>query len=114
MSTKQNNSLAADNARIIADILSDPSTPEDLRIKLLNKLLENTRAKNFFESIFNEGLSFGACPNCNHNNHWLIPEEDLNQMGFVTHEADPRVPRMTTAEDCDQWEEACRKKKVSL
>ena len=33
-------------------------------------------------------------------------------MGWVSHELDDRVKRVTTATDCPKWQQACKKKKV--
>lgn len=107
-------SMEKDNAAILAELIVDPNTTDSLRVNILNKLLDSTEADNFFETMVKEDLSFGACPECGHKNHWLVPEEDLNRFNFVSYEADPRVKRMTTAADCPRWQEACAKKKVSI
>lgn len=104
--------LEAANAQVIADMVADPDTPEHLRVRMLNKLLEARTNDTFFATMFTESLSFGTCPKCDHKNHWLVPEEDLNQMGWVTHEEDDRVKRITTQVDCPHWQQACKKKKV--
>lgn len=113
-SGKSFDSLEKDNAEILAALIVDPNTTDTLRVNILNKLLDSTSADNFFETIVKEDLSLGACPDCGHTTHWLVPEEDLNRFGIVTHENDPRVKRMTTKADCNRWEEACGKKKVSI
>jgi len=102
------------NAEIIAELVSDPDTPDHLRVQLINKLLESRKSDNFFVTMLEEKLSWGSCPTCNHMTHWLIPENDLNQMGFVSHELDDRVQRMTTAKECPKWQESCKKKKVTI
>ena len=107
-------SLEKDNAEILAELIVDPNTTDTLRVNILNKLLDQTDAENFFETVKAELLSFGACTDCGHENHWLVPEEDLNRMGFVSHEADSRVKRTTTADDCIRFQEACAKKKVNI
>jgi hypothetical protein len=111
---KNDDTIEAANARAIADMIAEPSTPEATRIKLINTLLELKKNDNFFQTMMEEKLSFGSCPYCDHENHWLVPEEELNQMGYVTHEIDMRVPRMTTRTDCEVWQEACKKKKVTI
>jgi len=113
-SGKDFDSLEKDNAEILAALIVDPNTSDALRVNILNKLLDSTEADNFFETIVKEDLSFGACPECGHENHWLVPEEDLNRFGVVAYENDPRVKRMTTKDDCERWQEACAKKKVSI
>jgi hypothetical protein len=103
-----------ENAKVLADLVVDPETPEALRVKIIRKLLETIDRGNFFDTILNEKLSFGACPNCKHENHWVIPEDELNQMGWATHEKDDRVPRTTRVKDCSKWQQACKKKKITL
>ena len=115
MSTKkQFASLEKDNAEVLAELIVDPNTPDAIRVSVLNKLLDSTEADNFFQTIASELLSFGACPNCGHENHWAVPEEDLNMLGIVTHETDPRVKRMTTAVDCPRFQQACSKKRINI
>lgn len=111
---KQFDSLEKDNAEILAQLIVAPETSDNLRVTILNKLLDSTAADNFFETMVKEDLSFGDCPNCGHKNHWLVPEEDLNRFGHVSYEEDPRVKRMTTEDDCPRWQEACSKKKVNI
>lgn len=106
--------LDAENAKVIADMIADPDTPDHLRVQMINRLLESKKSENFFSTMFEEKLSFGACPNCNHENHWLIPEDYLNQIGFVTHERDSRVKRTTGPQDCPKWMQACRKRKANV
>lgn len=106
--------LDAANAEVLAELVIDTQTPEALRVQIINKLLDGTEHDNFFRTIFGENLSYGQCPKCEHWNHWLVPEDDLNQMGWVTHDKDDRVPRMTTKADCETWMESCRKKKVII
>ena len=107
-------SLEKDNAEILAELIVDPNTTDALRVQILNKLLDQTDAENFFETITAELLSFGACPECGHENHWLVPEEDLNRLGYVSHEKDRRVKQATTAKDCVKYQQACAKKKVNI
>jgi len=106
--------LNSENADVLVDIVVDPKTTEHLRVKTLNKLLEGRENQNFFQTMFEEKMSYGACPHCQHENHWLIPENDLNVMGWVTHEIDPRVPKNTKANTCTDYREACAKKKISF
>jgi hypothetical protein len=114
MTKRKFDSLEKDNAEILAELIVDPNTTDALRVQILNKLLDQTDAENFFETMAAEMLSFGECPECGHENHWLIPEEDLNRLGHVSHEIDERVKRMTTEEDCPNYQEACAKKKVTI
>lgn len=101
------------NGAILAELLADPSTSEATRLNIINDLNEASKTSNFFEAMYNEMLTLGECPHCNHKNHWLVPEENLNQMGWVTAEVDPRVPRQTTRESCPEYEQACSKKRLT-
>lgn len=106
--------LDQENISVLIELIVDPNTTEALRVRILNKLLDSTESENFFETMVKELLSYGACPCCSHENHWLIPEEDLNRMGVVTHQIDPRVKRATTIDDCPKWQQACGKKKINI
>jgi hypothetical protein len=106
--------LDSENAKVLAQIVVEPTTPDSLRVQILNRLAEGLESENFFDTIFAEDLDLGECPDCGHNNHWLIPEDDLNKMGWVSHEEDDRVPRSTSEETCAKWQEACKKKKVTI
>lgn len=114
MAKKHFDSLEKENAETLATLIVAPETSDNLRVQILNKLLDSTAADNFFETMVKEDLSYGACPNCGHLNHWLVPEEDMNRFGLVSHEDDPRVKRTTTAKDCRRFQEACIKKKVNI
>lgn len=104
--------LEKKNAEVLANLVADPATTELRRVEILTKLIEAKENQNFFQTMFEEGLSLGECPSCGHQNHWAIPEDELNQMGYVTHEQDSRVPVTTNAESCTEFQEACKKKKV--
>ena len=106
--------LDSANAAVLAEIVVEPFTPDPLRVQILNKLLEGLESENFFDTIFMEGLDLGECPHCGHENHWLIPEDDLNKRGYVTHERDARVAKNVTKEECPQWQQACLKKKIII
>ena len=117
MATKARNTktnLDADNAAVLAEIVVEPTTQENLKVQILNKLMEGAESADFFDSMFAEKLSYGACPHCHHYNHWLVPEDELNKRGFVSNEEDPRIERMTTKKDCERWQEACKKKKINV
>ena len=113
MATKVKDQALA-NAQALAEIIVDEDTPPQYQIEALNKLLESKANDNFFVTMLEEDLSMGECPSCGHKNHWLIPEEDLNQMGLVTAETDSRVKVHTTADDCEEFQQACVKKKCSV
>lgn len=102
-----------ENAQALAEMLADPVTSENIRLQIINSLLEDGKDSTFFETMFKELMSFGSCPYCDHENHFLIPEDDLNQMGWVTYEKDKRVPRNPTSKDCPEFQEACTKKKTT-
>lgn len=99
------------NAAILAEMLVDLQTSESVRLQIINELNEAAKTTDFFEVMFNEMLSFCACPTCGHENHWLVPEDRLNTFGWVSSQNDPRVKALTTAKDCETFEEACHKKK---
>jgi len=101
------------NAAALSEMLIDPQTSEAVRLQIINELNEYSKNDTFFESMFTELLSYGACPCCHHENHWLIPEDDKSQMGWVTCEKDDRVKRHTTQADCPEFAEACMKKTVT-
>jgi len=102
------------NAGALTEILINPATPESVRLQIINELNESEKSSSFFETMFNELLTLGRCPCCAHENHWLVPEDDLSQMGWVTSEKDNRVPKHTDAKACPEYAEACSKKKVSV
>lgn len=102
------------NAKVLVEMLMDPNTSEAVRLQIINELNEATKHATFFESMFNEELSIGACPHCHHKNHWLVPEDELNQMGWISHEKDQRVKRHTDAKDCPEFAEACAKKRTTI
>ncbi len=101
------------NAQALAEMLSDPTTSEHVRLQIINEILEQSKDQTFFETMFIEELTLAVCPFCKHKTHWLIPEDDLNQMGWVSHEQDKRVKKHTTIKDCEIFQEACSKKKSS-
>lgn len=113
MSEKTDEGFDESNAKALTAMLVDPQTSEAVRLQIINELNDNAKTSSFFESMFNEMLSLGACPHCHHENHWLIPEDDLAQMGWVTPEKDARVTRNTDIKSCPEYMEACAKKKVS-
>tara|TARA_R110000751_G_scaffold145140_1_gene248834 strand:- start:231 stop:587 length:357 start_codon:yes stop_codon:yes gene_type:complete len=101
------------NAAALADMLVDSQTSENVRIQIINELNNADNSNSFFETMFKEQLSLANCPNCLHTNHWLIPEDNLNQYGHVTSQEDSRVKPHTTKDDCPEYQEACAKKKVT-
>ncbi len=102
------------NAEALTEILVNPATPESVRLLIINELNESEKSNSFFETMFNELLTVGRCPHCAHENHWLIPEDDKSQMGWVTPEKDNRVPKHTDKKSCPEFAEACSKKIVSV
>jgi len=107
-------SVNAANAAVLAELVIDPATPEALRIKILNKLLEASEGSSFFRTIYDESLSYAACPDCGHESHWLVPEDELNRLGWVSSEKDKRVPIATNEKTCPKWMEACSKKRIFI
>lgn len=112
MAKKLSDTLDAKNASVLAELVVDPLTTDHSRVAILNMLLSTVQEKDFFVTMFRDRLTEGECPECGHLNHWLIPEDILNTMGWVTHKEDERVKQRTTREDCEQFQEACQKKKV--
>jgi hypothetical protein len=103
-----------DNAKALTQILVNPATPESVRLQIINELNESEKSNSFFETMFNELLTVGRCPCCAHENHWLVPEDDLSQMGWVTPEKDNRVSKHTDKKSCPEFAEACAKKKTAV
>lgn len=106
--------VEAQNASVLADLVVDPMTPEATRVQILNKLLDSKSDANFFDTLIEERLDFAECPNCQHTNFWLTPEIELNKRGIATADRDSRVENHTTAETCPELQEACQKKKVMM
>lgn len=102
------------NAQVLAELVVDSQTGEHLKVQIINKLVEARENQTFFQTIFEENLSLGNCPHCDHENHWLIPENDLNEMGHVTSAVDLEVPETTTEENCPEFAESCLKKKITM
>ena len=101
------------NAKVLAEIVADDQTSDFTRVHILNKLMESREHASFFQTIFDEGLSWGVCPNCSHKSHWAIPEDILNQFGWVSHKMDPRISPTTNARICSEFQESCAKKKLT-
>jgi hypothetical protein len=102
------------NAEVMADLVADPQTTDHLRVKIITKLLESREGQSFFKTLFEEGLSFGECPCCGHETHWAIPEDELNQMGYVSYEKDPLVKEHHDIKTCPEFQEAHFKKKITI
>lgn len=100
------------NAEALVEMLLDRQTSESTRISIINELTESQKSESFFETMYNELMSFGECPNCQHTDHWLVPFDVLSQMGYVVHKEDPRVPQHTDIKSCEEFSEACKKKKT--
>lgn len=110
--TTDTKALLMKNADVLTSIAVDAHVSEALRVKVLSKLLDERESLSFYDTLFDEKLDFGACPECGFETHWLVPEVDLNQRGYVSADKDPRVKRTTTHKDCREFEQACSKKKV--
>jgi len=100
-------------AASLAEMLVDPQTSPPVRLQIIEMLLEEDRGASFFDMMLKEGMSHGRCPNCKHENEWLIPEEELNVRNIITHEKDPRVKQHTSVDTCKEFAEACSKKKTT-
>jgi hypothetical protein len=101
------------NAAVLVELITGPNISENLRIQAMEKLTNVKDNDSFFKTMFEENLSLGECPHCEHKNHWLIPEEELNQMGYVSKDEDERVPEHTDDKTCPEFQQACLKKKVT-
>jgi len=106
--------FAAENADVLAELVVDPATPEQVRVRILKKLKDSSKADSFFDVMLQEVLDVGECPHCAHTNHWLVPEAELNKRGIVTSEADTRVLPFTDEGSCERYHQACSKKKISF
>lgn len=116
MSEKSKKILALEekNAAVLVEIITGSNISENLRIQAMDKLLgDREGGATFFRTMFEENLTKGVCPHCEHTNHWMIPEEALNMMGYVSHEEDERVPETTDSDNCPEWQESCLKKKIT-
>ena len=102
------------NASVMADLIADEDTTEELRVSLIKEILEAREGQSFFKTMFEEGLSFGECASCGHENHWGIPEDDLNQMGWVSNDVDSNVSETTDEESCPEFAQACKKKRITV
>lgn len=101
------------NAAALAEMLGDPATGEKVRLQIISEILESHKNDTFFEKLFSENMSLAKCPFCSHKNHWLIPEDELNIVGWISHVEDEAVPQHTNIDTCKDYAEACAKKKVS-
>lgn len=102
------------NAAVLVELITAPNISDTLRISAMEKLTADTEDGDFFRTMLEEKLSYGECPHCQHKNHFLIPEENLNQMGYVSKDEDERVPEYTDEESCPTFQEACLKKKCTV
>ena len=101
------------NAEVLVELITAPNISESLRISAMEKLTAARTDNTFFRTLMEEKLSYGECPKCKHVNHWLLTEDDANQMGWVSHKEDERVPEHTDAKSCPTFEQACKKKRVT-
>lgn len=113
MSKKVSSDLNAANAAVLAEIVTDPLTTEHTRVEVLNMLSQIGVSDNFFTEMFKLALSFGECPCCGHEDHWLIPPDELAILGWIMEEKDERVKRNVTADDCPRYAQACPKRKTN-
>lgn len=115
MSKKANKVLAMEeaNAAVLVELITGSGISETLRITAMERLIASKTNDTFFETMFEENLTYGTCPHCDHANHWLITEDAANQMGWVSHKEDPRVPETTDAKSCPTYEQSCKKKRIT-
>ena len=102
------------NAAVLTELIVGPNISGSLQIQAMQKLMEGKEDQSFFTTMLEEGLSRGKCPSCDHENEWLIPEDELNVQGHVSSEQDPRVPRYTNEKSCPKFQQACLKKKITV
>jgi hypothetical protein len=114
MSNTDSGSFDENNAAALADLLVNPATSKTVQLQIINEILESSKEETFFETMIQEEMSLGNCSFCGHQNHWLVPEDDLNTLGWVSYEKDTRVKQNTTIKDCEEFQEACLKKKTSI
>ncbi len=115
MSKKSSKILALDeaNAAVLVELITGANISESLRIQAMQKLTASKDNDTFFQTMLEEDLTYGECPHCQHKNHWLVPEEELNQMAYVSKEEDDRVPDTTDDKSCPEFQQACLKKKCT-
>jgi hypothetical protein len=115
MSQKASKILAMDeaNAAVLVELITGANISENLRIQAMEKLTASKANDSFFQTMLEEDLTAGECPYCQHKNHWLVPEEALNQMSYVSKEEDDRVPETTDEKSCPEFQQACLKKKCT-
>ncbi len=115
MSQKASKILALDeaNAAVLVELIVGPDISENLRVQAMEKLIASKDNDSFFQTMLQEDLTKGECPHCQHKNHWLVPEEELNQMSYVSMEEDDRVPETTDDKSCPEFQQACLKKKCT-
>lgn len=102
------------NAAVLVELITGPNISETLRIAAMEKLTGDKEGQTFAKTMLEENLTYGECPYCEHKNHWLVDEESLNQMSWVSREHDDRVPEHTNADSCPEFQQACLKKKVTI
>lgn len=115
MSQKASKILALDeaNAAVLVELITGANISENLRIQAMEKLTASKDNESFFQTMLAENLTYGGCPHCQHENHWMVPEEQLNQMGYVSKDEDDRVPETTDDKSCPEFQQACLKKKIT-
>jgi hypothetical protein len=101
------------NAEVLVELICGPNISETLRISAMEKLTASKNNDTFFQTMLAEKLTYGECPHCQHKNHWLVPEEELNQMGYVSKDEDDRVPETTDDKSCPEFQQSCLKKKIT-
>ncbi len=116
MSIKATKILALNeaNAAVLVELVTGPNISENLRIQAMERLIGSKEGESFAKTAFEEKLTYGECPHCKHLNHWLVDEESQNQMGWVSDKEDERVPEYTDSENCPEYEQACKKKRINI
>jgi len=106
--------LEEKNAEVLIELITGSNISETLRIAAMERLLGSKERQGFSRTVFEEKLSFGACPHCNFECEWLVPEDALNMFGWVSHHEDDRVLEYTNAKSCSTYEQACKKRRINI
>jgi len=114
MAKKFDDRLNDANAKALVELLLDQDTPDNTQMNIISHLISSRAGQDFFKTIFEENLSYSECPKCKHENHWIVPEDSLNKMGYVSNEKDPRILETTDIYSCKDFQQACKKKKVMV
>jgi len=61
------------NAAVLVEIIVGANISENLRISAMDKLLGDREGREtFFRTLFDEKLSYGECPHCQHKKSLVV------------------------------------------